>query len=367
MSSGNGPLPTYPRCGASSKPATTDLRAVCSPRRSARRSNELSGGGFRPVPEPIPAVPFAMPGLSSRSSAGPVGAKWADAPSTASAAPGPSWNAWPDRGSRGNFAIAQISVESPCEGRAPVPGVDVPRRFLRGTHLEHGHGETLVIQKDSTASSAQRSTETLTDGGNQINSSVKSISGPFSLRRENTISKYPEALAAQGEASTVTTALHLRSSCGAGEGCYRDELRTWGKGRYDEFHETGFSGSDIPRARRSAGRGRHLSEQAGPHRRRLCRGFGLRPDCPHDRAEAGDRAGAAVRGRGAARRRQQRRGAVGRALAEGRLHAVRRHLIEHDPERRHRQPRVRLRDRSRSRSRCSRASRSCSPPIPGLA
>src|SRR4029079_4114048 len=47
----------------------------CSVLRSARRSAELSGGGLRPVPEPIPAVPFSMPGLSSRSSAGSVGAE----------------------------------------------------------------------------------------------------------------------------------------------------------------------------------------------------------------------------------------------------------------------------------------------------
>ncbi len=38
-----------------------------------RRSLELSGGGFSPVPEPMPASPALSAGLSSSASAGPIG------------------------------------------------------------------------------------------------------------------------------------------------------------------------------------------------------------------------------------------------------------------------------------------------------
>src|SRR5215467_306955 len=52
-----------------------DLRAVCAAAKSARRSNELSGGGCKPVCEPGPAVPCLIPGLSSSASAGAVAGK----------------------------------------------------------------------------------------------------------------------------------------------------------------------------------------------------------------------------------------------------------------------------------------------------
>ena len=41
--------------------------------KSARRSKELSAGGWMPVCAPTPAVPLAMPGLSSCSKAGASG------------------------------------------------------------------------------------------------------------------------------------------------------------------------------------------------------------------------------------------------------------------------------------------------------
>jgi len=47
------------------------LWAAASP--PARRSQELSGGGFSPVPEPSPASPRLMAGLSSSAKAGPIG------------------------------------------------------------------------------------------------------------------------------------------------------------------------------------------------------------------------------------------------------------------------------------------------------
>src|SRR5665811_1789911 len=53
-----------------------DLRAVWAAEKSARRSNELSGGGCKPeilpVPEPMPAVPLLMAGLSRSASASGV-------------------------------------------------------------------------------------------------------------------------------------------------------------------------------------------------------------------------------------------------------------------------------------------------------
>jgi hypothetical protein len=45
--------------------------AAASP--PARRSQELSGGGFRPVPEPRPASPRLIAGLSSFANACPIG------------------------------------------------------------------------------------------------------------------------------------------------------------------------------------------------------------------------------------------------------------------------------------------------------
>src|ERR1700761_9161382 len=47
------------RCAAASPPA--------------RRSQELSGGGCNPVPDPMPASPRLIAGLSNSASAGPIG------------------------------------------------------------------------------------------------------------------------------------------------------------------------------------------------------------------------------------------------------------------------------------------------------
>ena len=62
------------RCAVASSFARVDLRArwaAASP--PARRSQELSGGGCRPVPEPMPLSPRLIAGLSSSASAGPIG------------------------------------------------------------------------------------------------------------------------------------------------------------------------------------------------------------------------------------------------------------------------------------------------------
>src|ERR1043166_344639 len=64
-----------PECGVSLNPGDVDLRAVWAAAKSARRSRELSGGGLRPRPDPRPAVPLPIPGLSNASNSGAVGVK----------------------------------------------------------------------------------------------------------------------------------------------------------------------------------------------------------------------------------------------------------------------------------------------------
>src|SRR5690242_5651517 len=58
-----------------------DFRARCAAASPpARRSQELSGGGCNPVPEPMPASPRLIAGLSNSASAGPIGCtsgRWA--------------------------------------------------------------------------------------------------------------------------------------------------------------------------------------------------------------------------------------------------------------------------------------------------
>jgi hypothetical protein len=78
----------------------------------------------------------------------------------------------------------------------------------------HRHGVMLSIQYRSTASSAQKSTPTFTAGGSHMNRSRNSISGPISFSRVKTISKNPLEFATQRDASTDTTAVHLRSRVG---------------------------------------------------------------------------------------------------------------------------------------------------------
>ena len=59
---------------AASLPRLVEARARCAAASPpARRSQELSGGGCRPVPEPMPASPRLIAGLSSSASAGPIG------------------------------------------------------------------------------------------------------------------------------------------------------------------------------------------------------------------------------------------------------------------------------------------------------
>src|SRR6202022_2790688 len=82
------PPPAPPRKGeGSGEPCAksrVDFLAVCAAEKSARRSLELLGGGCKPVLDPSPAVPAAMPGLSSFSRCGAIGASGSPPP------PGPA-------------------------------------------------------------------------------------------------------------------------------------------------------------------------------------------------------------------------------------------------------------------------------------
>src|SRR6201995_3067265 len=82
-----------------------------APSPPARRSQELSGGGCKPVPEPMPASPRLIAGLSNSASAGPIGCtsgRWAF---DLGALPG-------FLGEFGDFAMAGIWDESGPEKRA---------------------------------------------------------------------------------------------------------------------------------------------------------------------------------------------------------------------------------------------------------
>ena len=62
------------RLATSSLVPRVDARARCAAASPPdRRSQELSGGGCNPVPEPSPASPRLIAGLSSSASAGPIG------------------------------------------------------------------------------------------------------------------------------------------------------------------------------------------------------------------------------------------------------------------------------------------------------
>src|SRR6516225_3085268 len=87
--------------------------------------------------------------------------------------------------------------------------------------FRHSHDVMFSIRYCATASSAANVRPTPTEGicqtnegADQMNCLRNSRSGAFSLSRVKTISKYPLALSVQPEASTDTTALHVRSSVG---------------------------------------------------------------------------------------------------------------------------------------------------------
>jgi len=65
---------TASRFATSSLVPRVEARARCAAASPPeRRSQELSGGGCKPVPEPRPASPRLIAGLSSSANAGPIG------------------------------------------------------------------------------------------------------------------------------------------------------------------------------------------------------------------------------------------------------------------------------------------------------
>jgi hypothetical protein len=129
--------------GESCAPSRVDFRALCAAEKSSRRSHELSAGGrnpvlgsasFTPSPgnrplravgfccgvspvcDPTPAVPFAMPGLSSFSRCGAIGAS----DSRAALARVGRAGSLPFRES-GDFAMRRIWAAECGEGRAAAP------------------------------------------------------------------------------------------------------------------------------------------------------------------------------------------------------------------------------------------------------
>ena len=82
----------------------------------------------------------------------------------------------------------------------------------------------LSTQYPTTASSAERSTPTATAGACQTNRSRNSVSGAVSFSCENTMSKCPLEFAAQRDASTDTTAVHVRAIVGGCIGENRTSL-----------------------------------------------------------------------------------------------------------------------------------------------
>src|SRR4051812_38862351 len=93
-----------------------------------RRSRELSGGGCKPVPDPSPASPRLIAGLSSSASAGPIGCtSGRDAFEVGALAVGAlALGDFPDLSEdAGFFAMLRIWGESASQERAnALPGSD---------------------------------------------------------------------------------------------------------------------------------------------------------------------------------------------------------------------------------------------------
>jgi hypothetical protein len=104
----------------------------------------------------------------------------------------------------------------PTDTQEPTANRLSRRQFLQT------HGVTFSIRYRPTASSAANAKPTLTEGdacqtnegADQRNCLWNSRSGAFSLSLVKTISKYPLESAVHAEASTATTALHMRSRVG---------------------------------------------------------------------------------------------------------------------------------------------------------
>ncbi len=90
------------------------------------------------------------------------------------------------------------------------------RRRSWGRQSRQGHGAMAPIEYASTASSAQKSTDTSISPGPHVNCSVNGRSGAVSFSRMKSMSKRPE-LFAQRDASTSRRAVHIRCDRRIGE------------------------------------------------------------------------------------------------------------------------------------------------------
>src|SRR5262249_35607184 len=148
----------------SPNPCAVDLRARCAAAKSARRSNELSGGGCSPVCEPGPAVPWPMPGLSKSASAGSIAGCSGRAPLArvgfagsffeclAGSRAGFCFGLCGTFGSSGAFAIAEIW--SPGYDGKRVERPIVTSNFARAMEGTVRHRRALTRRQVLTASAA---------------------------------------------------------------------------------------------------------------------------------------------------------------------------------------------------------------------
>src|ERR1700752_1616762 len=96
--------------------------------------------------------------------------------------------------------------------------------FRQAAQSRQGHAAILCSQYPSTASSAQKVTDTSIEPGFQVNGSTNSSSGAFSLDRKNRTWKWPD-VAAQRDASTHRVADHVRSIVSRSVGENRTSLK----------------------------------------------------------------------------------------------------------------------------------------------
>src|SRR5271169_4014440 len=113
----SSPVSEASRFATSSLLPRVDARARCAAASPPeRRSQELSGGGCRPVEEPRPLSPRLIAGLSNSASAGPIGCTSGRCAFELGAF---GFGVLPDfLGESGVFAMTGIWDESPAEKRA---------------------------------------------------------------------------------------------------------------------------------------------------------------------------------------------------------------------------------------------------------
>jgi hypothetical protein len=146
--------------------------------------------------------------------------------------------------------------------------------------LRQVHEVILSIQYRSTASSAQKSTPTFTKGASHMNCSRNSISGPISLSRENTISKYlPRSamrrrlLERQGRLASLLTK-NLRDAEEPNSGCNK---AGYARSMHSLVLHSYFGIAGCLTLKIAAVRHQHLDAPFSPAAADCDQGIGLRP------------------------------------------------------------------------------------------